>query len=119
MIDISKFKIGDTIYTVDEHNNCFSKKKIKTVIDGVEWFRYDRPHYEYTIKEIIYCGKVIHAISGQIDDDNRYETEYHFKYPDGNIYYEHEDVIPHLSDWFATKEEAEAYAAAESAIKNA
>jgi len=119
MIDISKFKIGDTIYTVDEKNNAFLKKKITTVIDGVEWFRYDRPHYEYTIKEIIYCGKVIHIITGQIDDDNGYETEYHFKYPDGNIFYEYEGVIPQLNDWFATKKEAEDYIVKESAKKNA
>ena len=119
MIDISKFKIGDTIYTVDEKNNAFSKKKIKTVIGGVEWFRYDRPHYEYTIKEIIYCGKVIHVVSGEVDQDNIYETEYHFKYPDGNIFYEYEDVIPKLSDWFATKKEAADYIVKESAKKNA
>ena len=110
MIDISKFKIGDTIYTVDEKNNAFSKKKIvKTDRAGIEWFRYDRPHYEYTIKEIIYCGKVIHAVSGEVDGDNIYETEYHFKYPAGNIFYEYEDVILKLNDWFATKEEAEEY----------
>lgn len=120
MIDISKFKIGDTIYTVDEHNNCFSKKKLKMIdAEGNEWFRYDRPHYEYTIKEIIYCGKVIHIITGQIDDDNRYETEYHFKYPDGNIFYEYESVIPQLNDWFATREQAEDYIVKESAVKNA
>ena len=110
MIDISKFKIGDTIYAVNEKNNAFTKKKIvKTDRAGIEWFRYDRPHYEYTVDEIIYCGKVIHVVSGEVDRDNIYETEYHFKYPAGNIFYEYEDVIPKLNDWFATKEEAEEY----------
>lgn len=121
MIDISKFKIGDTIYVVDEQNNAFRKNKIvKTDHNGVEWFRYDRPHYEYTIKEVIYCGKVIHVISGEVDKEvNIYDTEYHFKYPDGTIFYEYEDVIPQLSDWYATKKEAADYIVEESARQNA
>lgn len=119
MIDISKIKIGDTIYTVDEKNNDFLKKKIvKTDRKGIEWFRYDRPNYEYSIKEIVYCGKVIHVITGEVDMDNIYETEYHFKYPDGNIFYEYENVIPSIDDWFATKEEAEIYIDVVSERKN-
>lgn len=110
MIDISKFKIGDTIYEVNEKNNAFLKKKIvKTDHSGIEWFRYDRPDYSYSFNKLVYCGKVIHVISGEVDPTNNYETEYHFKYPDDTIYYEYESLLPHREDLFATQEEAEEY----------
>lgn len=110
MIDISKFKIGDTIYAVSEHNNSFNRQKIyMTDAEGNEWFRYDRPHYEYSVHELIYCGKVVHVISGEVEVDGVYDTEYHFKYPHGKIYMEYEGIIPGITDWFATKEEAEEY----------
>lgn len=121
MIDISKFRFGDTIYVVEEQNNMFFRQKIyMTDADGFEWLRYDRPNYGYSICEIVYCGKVIMIVSGDVDLDNIYETEHHFKYDNGKrISYEYENDFPNLENWFATKEEAEAYAAAESVRKNA
>lgn len=121
MIDISTFKFGYIIYEVDEKNNAFHKKKLKMVdADGIEWYRYDRPHYEYSIKEIIYCGKVSHIISGVVDTDNIYETEYHFRYAGSDvIFYEYENVINSMDNWFATRELAEDYIAIQSALKNA
>lgn len=119
MIDISKFKFGDIVYEVNEHNNSFSKKKLKMIdAEGNEWFRYDRPQYEYPIHELVYCGKVIMVVSGDVYKDNIYETQYHFRCNNNEITYEYEGVIPKIDYWFATKEEAEAYAAAESSRKN-
>ena len=45
MIEFNTLKFGDTVYVAVEKNNAFTKRKIKTVIDGVEWFRYDRDQW--------------------------------------------------------------------------
>lgn len=108
MINKHNLRFGSIVYQVEEKNNAFIKKKLKTVIDGVEWFRYDRDHWEYSVKELVYCGRTIVIIEGEVDND-RYESEFHFKYPDGKIYGEYEDSIEKIEDWFHTKEEAEAY----------
>lgn len=118
MIDISKFRFGDIIYQVAEESTSFYKKRIyMTDAEGNEWFRYDRPDYIYSIDELVYCGKVIHVVSGDVDKDNIYETEYHYRYEDGKIHYEYDSEIPKIHYWFATREEAEAYIAQEKARK--
>lgn len=109
MINKHKLKFGDIVYEVEEKNNAFTKKKLKTIINGVEWFRYDRDHWEYSVKQIVYCGRTNVTIEGEVSDDTSYESELHFKYPDGNIYSEFENNIAEVKDWFHTKKEAEAY----------
>ena len=118
MIDATTLKFGDTVYSVNEKCNAFLKKKIKTVIDGVEWFRYDRDHWEYTVSELIYCGKITVIKEGEVDDDRDRQNQLHFKYPDGNIYYEYEADIGNIEDWFHTRNEAEAYAERMRKLKN-
>jgi hypothetical protein len=110
MIDFTKLKFGDKVYIAKDTNNAFSKKKIKKVIKGVEWFRYDMDNWTYTIEEIVYCGKVTHIEEGEVRFEEDRITEYHFKYPDGQIYHEWEgEDTDHLHDWFYTKEEAASY----------
>jgi hypothetical protein len=110
MVEFEELKFGDRIYIVDEKNNAFSKKKIKTVIDGIEWFRYDRDQWEYSISEIVYCGKVTHIEEGEVRFEEDRITEYHFKHPDGQIYHEWEgEDTDHLDNWFYTREAAEKY----------
>lgn len=109
MINKDKLKFGDIVYEVEEKNNAFTKKKLKTIIGGVEWFRYDRDHWEYSIKEIVYCGRTNVTIEGEVADDTRHESELHFKYPDGNIYSEFESAVAGVEDWFHTREEAKPY----------
>jgi hypothetical protein len=41
MIEFNTLKFGDKVYIAKDTNNAFSKKKIKKIIRGVEWFRYD------------------------------------------------------------------------------
>jgi hypothetical protein len=110
MIEFNTLKFGDKVYIAEEKNNAFAKNKIKTVIDGVEWFRYDRDHWEYNIVVIEYCGKVTHIEEGDVRFDEERITEYHFRYPDGQIYDEWEgEDEDHLEHWFYTKDEADEY----------
>lgn len=109
MINKDKLKFGDIVYEAEEKNNAFTKKKLTTVINGVEWFRYDRDHWEYSVKQIVYCGKITVIKEGQVDSDNDTQNQLHFKHPDGNIYYEYEANIGNLEDWFHTREEAKSY----------
>ena len=110
MIEFNTLKFGDKVYVVDEKNNAFTKNKIKKVIKGVEWFRYDRDHWEYSILEIVYCGKVTHIEEGDVRFDEDRITEYHFRYPDGQIYDEWEgEDTDHLEHWFYTKDESNEY----------
>jgi hypothetical protein len=110
MIEFNTLKFGDKVYIAKDTNNAFSKKKIKKIIRGVEWFRYDIDNWTYTIEEIVYCGKVTHIEEGDVRFDEERITEYHFRYPDGQIYYEWEGADEeHLEHWFHTKDEAEKY----------
>lgn len=110
MIEFNTLKFGDKVYFAVEKNNAFTKSKIKTVIDGVEWFRYDRDQWEYNTVVIEYCGKVTYIEEGDVRFDEERFTEYHFRYPDGQIYYEREGADEHhLEHWFYTKDEAEKY----------
>lgn len=118
MIDASTLNLGDAVYIVDERNNAFTKKKLKTVVDGVEWFRYDRDHWEYNVTEIVYCGHVTVIAEGEVDSDSNCQNQMHFKYSDGNIYYEYEKDIGDLAEWFHTRQEAETYAAEMRELKN-
>lgn len=119
MIDISKLKFGDIIYQVVEQNNSFFRKKVHmTDAQGQLWFRYDRPNYTYSINELVYCGKVIHVVSGDVSEDGVYETEYHYKHKDGTIDYKYEGEILELTEWFTTREEAQIYIDIVSERKN-
>ena len=118
MIDATKIKFGDAVYCVNEQNNAFLKKKIKTIIDGVEWYRYDRDHWEYSVSELIYCGRITVIKEGEVDNDLDFQNQMHFKYPDGNIYYEYESDIGKIEEWFHTQDEAEAYAETMRKLKN-
>ena len=120
MIELKDLTFGDRVYVVQERNNAFNKKKIKMVDDaGIEWFRYDRDHYEYSIIEIEYCGRVTFTEEGDVQEDNNRDTEYHFRYPDGKIQPEYESSRPSdYVDWFYTIEEAKLYIDHCKATKN-
>lgn len=118
MIDANKLNLGDVVYIVNERNNAFTKKKLKTVVKGVEWFRYDRDHWEYTVAKIVYCGHVTVINTGEVDPDHDRQNQMHFKYEDGNIYYEYEKDVNALEDWFHTRQEAETYASVMRGLKN-
>lgn len=108
MLNIENLKFGDVVYIADEKNNAFLKNKIKMIDEnGIEWFRYDLDNWEYSIKEIVYCGRVIYVEEGEVRFDERRQEELHFKYADGQIYEEYIEDIEKLEEWFHTREEAE------------
>jgi hypothetical protein len=110
MLEVEKLNFGDIVYAVKEQNNAFSKKKLRMVdSNGVEWFRYDRDHWEYSIEEIVYCGRVTYIEEGEVDFDIYRQEELHFKFPDGQIYNDCIDSIIERKEWFHTYEEAEIY----------
>lgn len=106
MIMFKDLKFGDDVFVVHIKNNAFAKKRI-TMTDehGIEWSRYDRDHWEYSIEQIQYCGKVSFVEEGEVRFNEERETEYHFSYPNGQIHpsYQYDD----MDDWFCTREEAE------------
>jgi hypothetical protein len=120
MIDFKTLNFGDRIYVVDEQNNAFIKKKIHmTDESGNTWFRYDRDHWEYSISEIVYCGKVTYVEEGKVRFSEDRLIEYHFLHPDGQIYYENEPGYnDDFDNWFTTREEAEKYIDYRRASKN-
>ena len=110
MINPDNLTFGDIVYVVNEKNNCFSKQKIKMIDDnGVEWFRYDRDHWEYSISQIVYCGRVDFTEQGEVRFEEARQTEFHFKYPDGQIYLEYLEDLYEVEEWFHTLQAAEDY----------
>jgi hypothetical protein len=110
MIDFDNMNFGDVVYVVNETNNAFSKKRI-TMIDenGFEWYRYDREQWEYSITQIVYCGRVEFHEFGEVRFDEDRQTELHFKFSDGQINSDYLDDVAECEEWFHTQEEAEAY----------
>ncbi len=110
MIDFKALTFGDKIFIAKEKNHVFSQQRL-TMIDaeGTEWYRYDRDRFSYEIVEITYCGKVTFLHEGEVRlDEDRAATQYHFRYPDGQIYYEYDNEYDlELIEWFHTREEAE------------
>lgn len=106
MITFEDLKFGDDVYIVKIKNNAFAKNRITTIDEnGIEWFRYDRDHWEYSIEQIQYCGRVTFLEEGEVRFNEERETEYHFRYPNGQIHqsYQYDDT----DDWFCTLVEAE------------
>jgi hypothetical protein len=69
MIDPSVLKVGDIFYKVVETNSGFYRNKIRQVIDGVEWFRYDKPVFSYSIVECTVIGILKKNLEGVWDQD--------------------------------------------------
>lgn len=110
MIDPDKLKFDDVVYAVNEKNNAFLKKKIKMVDDnGVEWTRYDRDNWEYSINELVYCGRVTFEVTGEVPVTENHQEELYFRHPDNRIYSEYYEQIPEMEEWFYTQTEAEKY----------
>lgn len=64
-------KVGDKFWIVTSNNNAFNRIKVKQVIDGVEWFRYDKPLKSHTVYEVSVNAIVETKVEGQ----SRYEDE--------------------------------------------
>ena len=109
MIVFNELKFGDKVYVVNEKNNVIKKKRIfMTDGEGVEWYRYDREHWEYDIEVLEYCGKVTYMEEGEVRFDEDGLDKYHFRHPSGQIYMEQDGADEYfLEHWFNSEEEAE------------
>lgn len=78
MIDHNLLKVGTKFYRIKEDNHGFHRNKIRQVIDGVEWFRYDKPVFTYEIIECEVMGILKKTLEGMWDPHNEYDmnTEY-------------------------------------------
>ena len=118
MIDFTKLTLGDKIYSVKESNTVLSRKRITMVdSDGIEWYRYDRENWEYTVDVIEYCGKTTIIKEGETALDELTSGSYHFKHPDGVVYGEDAGEESWLRHWFTSVEEAEEYIAEEKVLR--
>lgn len=76
MIDPNTLKVGDKFYEVKERNTALSRSKIYQEIEGVEWFRYNRPVFTYSIVECTVLGIVKKTLDGIWDfDESSYQLE--------------------------------------------
>lgn len=106
MIDFSTLKFGDKIYNINDSLNAFYRKKITTVIDGVEWYRYDVPLREYTIEVFTYVGRYEPSIFGEVIPEDVEETKYFIRNDRlEEMAYLHSDDADD-NDWFVSNEEA-------------
>lgn len=79
MFDLEKLKVGDVFYSSKERNTSFHRKKIHQVIDGEDWFRYDRPLRTYELVEHKVLGIIRKELEGNwtyTDPDGDLETQY-------------------------------------------
>lgn len=49
MFNSENLKVGDVFYSVKERNQAFNRAKIQMQLDGVDWYRYDKPLRTYEI----------------------------------------------------------------------
>lgn len=110
MIEIKTLSLGDKLYKVQEKNNVFSREKIRTVIDGEEWFRYSAPIREYQVIEYEVKGIIRKTLIGEIPM-NSFEFDYdeYFVCSETGVDEIFEDFSnePYLGpEWFSNKEEA-------------
>lgn len=78
MIDSSKLKVGDTFYGVHETNCSFNRKKIHMEIDGVDWFRYDKPRRTYELVVYKVLGILTKSLEGKWRTGEEYELKTEF-----------------------------------------
>jgi hypothetical protein len=95
--------IGDNIHHIKTISNAFIKQKIKMVdAEGIEWYRYDKPIWEFELETHTIIGKISVTIEGTIDENDMVENSY---YTDkGMNFYESEIDDTKFSPYWITDE---------------
>lgn len=97
MIDLGKLQLGDVLYHISRVNTVLSRKKFKmTDVNGVEWYRYDKPIWLYNIHEIMYVGNVVKICRGNVYNIADHQDEYYFEYKSTNsieYYFENDEFF--------------------------
>ena len=80
MFDPKKLKVGDVFYGIKEKNQVFNRAKIQMELDGVDWFRYDKPLRTYELGTYEVLGILRKELEGKWDDEFPEVTEYYVQY---------------------------------------
>jgi hypothetical protein len=113
MFDPEKLKVGDVFYSVKERNQAFQRKKIHQEINGVDWFRYDRPLRTYELVTYKVFGILRKELEGEWrHDPGGYDlqTEFFVHYQDETHVGTHEmDFYGGETKYFVDIDEAMVY----------
>ena len=111
--------IGYKFYELRERLNTFSRSKETKIIDGEEWYRYDKPVRTYTIHEWTVIGIVSSVIKGELIEftrecyNNEFGTETYLHCTSTSdkpsVYYlnDLEDYLESATYYFTSREQAE------------
>lgn len=110
MINFSTLQIGESVFQVVPTSNVFARKKILMVDDnGIEWYRYDKHRYTYSIKTHTYVGRADTIVQGRVIAEDVDDTKYFFEHEvDGMSYMFANDFNDPNIQWFLSREDAEA-----------
>ena len=108
MIDL---EVGDVYYRVYDKLNHFTRKKEVRVIDGEEWFRYEKPRTSYEVNSYKILGVLRKELEGEWDTNEDYEllTQWHVRCVETNHVFVTDSDIMDDYGFFLDKSDALAY----------
>jgi hypothetical protein len=108
MIDL---KVGDVYYKANGTLNTFHRKKETRVIDGEEWFRYEKPRITYELNSYKILGVLCKKLEGEWDANEEYEliTQWHVRCIETNHVFVTDADIADDYGFFLDKDAAMAY----------
>jgi hypothetical protein len=114
MIDFETLPIYTVFYHVRKKCNSFNTNKKHTFVDeeGNTWHRYDKPVFEYVVREYKLLGRLKKVLEGQWDTEYELETEYVIDTQSSGV----EDFFPDENEFY-TLDRSEAEAMAEQKNK--
>lgn len=99
MIEFEELKVGSEFYVVERRSNAFNRNKLTKIIDGQEWFTYDKPLVHYTVQKAQVIGKLEKHLQGEGFDEYDIEDELAVEYL-GSGYI---TTVTESSEWFSNK----------------
>jgi hypothetical protein len=110
MFNHETLKVGDVFYGIQERNAAFHRKKIHQVIDGQDWFRYDKPLNTYELVTFKVLGILRKELEGKwkYDEDTDLETEYFLESTNATHVQRYTDFLDDDAgdDYFVDKQKA-------------
>ena len=106
MFDPKKLKVGDVFYSINESNQAFNRAKIQMELDGVDWFRYDKPLRTYELETYTVLGILRKELEGKWDDVFSEVTEYCVQYEVENQVTRHVIIPTAAERYFVDKGDA-------------
>ena len=109
MFNSENLKVGDVFYSAKERNTAFHRKKIHQVINGEDWFMYDRPLRTYELVTHKVLGILRKELEGNwtyTDPDGDLETQYRVQSLDSTHMSTCQMYFDENSKYFVDKQEA-------------